>query len=354
MQVLPAITFAKSIEHGDLSVVAPVLREKGSSSDVTALARDLADHFCNDPVFDPPTVNGVSLQFHIRPTILLGVVLPRIQKERENYGRNPHHGLRDVAAQSDPGSSGLPSDSSKKRIIVEFSSPNIAKPFHAGHLRSTIIGAFLANLYEGAGWDVIRMNYLGDWGKQYGLLALAYERYGDEELLKKDPIQHLFQLYVKINADSEAEQAKIAELKKGATPGNSEAASELEANSLDASARGYFAKMTAREPEAMAQWQRFRDMSIETYKGTYKRLGIRFDVYSGESQVSEGLMESLTTRMKEDGVAKSSDGTEDGGLVVNFKEAGFEGGKKLGSAVVKRKDGVRPPLILVAVRPHEN
>ena len=89
-----------------------------------------------------------------------------------------------------------------KTIIVEFSSPNIAKPFHAGHLRSTIIGNFLKNLFKFCGAHVVGMNYLGDWGKQYGLLAVGYAKYGDEKLLKEDPIQHLYKVYVKINGDA--------------------------------------------------------------------------------------------------------------------------------------------------------
>jgi arginyl-tRNA synthetase len=98
-----------------------------------------------------------------------------------------------------------------KKVIVEFSSPNIAKPFHAGHLRSTIIGAFLANLHEACGWQVIRMNYLGDWGKQFGLLAVGFEMFGKEELLEQDPIQHLYEVYVKINTvvyDEKVEDAQ--------------------------------------------------------------------------------------------------------------------------------------------------
>jgi arginyl-tRNA synthetase len=98
-----------------------------------------------------------------------------------------------------------------KKVIVEFSSPNIAKPFHAGHLRSTIIGSFLANVHEACGWNVTRMNYLGDWGKQFGLLAVGFEMFGKEELLAKDPIQHLYEVYVKINTvvyDEKIEDAK--------------------------------------------------------------------------------------------------------------------------------------------------
>src|SRR5271170_504295 len=98
-----------------------------------------------------------------------------------------------------------------KKVIVEFSSPNIAKPFHAGHLRSTIIGSFLANVHEACGWQVTRMNYLGDWGKQFGLLAVGFELFGTEELLEKDPIQHLYEVYVKVNTvvyDEKVEDAK--------------------------------------------------------------------------------------------------------------------------------------------------
>ena len=85
----------------------------------------------------------------------------------------------------------------------------MAKPFHAGHLRSTIIGGFLANLYERAGWEVIRMNYLGDWGKQYGVLALGFEKYGNEEELAQNPIGHLYHVYVQISEDQRKEESEI-------------------------------------------------------------------------------------------------------------------------------------------------
>lgn len=89
-------------------------------------------------------------------------------------------------------------------MIVDYSSPNIAKPFHAGHLRSTILGNFIRQIHEALGYKVIGINYLGDWGKQYGLLAVGFQKYGDETQLVADPIHHLYQVYVKINADAKA------------------------------------------------------------------------------------------------------------------------------------------------------
>lgn len=109
------------------------------------------NQFPENPYVLPVKAAGTFLQFFFRTNLLAGIVLPAILKRKAAYGPiNVGRG---------------------KRVIVEFSSPNIAKPFHAGHLRSTIIGGFLANLHECCGWDVIRMNYLGDWGKQFGILS---------------------------------------------------------------------------------------------------------------------------------------------------------------------------------------
>src|SRR5690606_38061723 len=129
---------------------------------------------------------GTFLQFFFTEKVLCKLVIPQILKNKEHYGPSP--------------------TGQGKTVIVEFSSPNIAKPFHAGHLRSTIIGGFLSNLYEACGWKVIRMNYLGDWGKQFGVLAVGFRKYGSEEKLLEDPIHHLFEVYVKINNDIKAEK----------------------------------------------------------------------------------------------------------------------------------------------------
>jgi arginyl-tRNA synthetase len=228
-----------------------------------------------------------------------------------------------------------PEDASKgrKKIIVEFSSPNIAKPFHAGHLRSTIIGGFLSNLYEGAGWDVVRINFLGDWGKQYGLLALGFEKYGDEKALMADPINHLYEIYVKINKDLAAEKEVITELEAAR---KTDEAKKIKDVGLDEQARRYFKAMTDNDEKAITQWARFRDMSIKRYKETYARLNIHFDDYSGESQVSQERMDAAAKKIAEMGLSEESEGA----VIVDFsKHVPGKVGKSLERPVIKKKDG---------------
>lgn len=274
--------------------------------------------------------------FFFKPEPLTKTVISRILKEKAAFGTNGNQGLRDP---SDP-------SKGKKRIIVEFSSPNIAKPFHAGHLRSTIIGGFLANLYTVMGWDVIKMNYLGDWGKQYGLLANGFKRFGNEEELLKNPINHLFDVYVKINQIVAQQEGPIKELKEQikAKKEKNEDVSVLEAElaklvdvSEDEKARRYFKSMEDGDEEALALWRRFRDLSIEKYKQTYARLNIDFDVYSGESQIKNESMTAAYETMEKTGVSEKSEGA----VIVDFTK---HGAKKLGKAIIVRKDGT--PLYL--------
>ena len=192
-----------------------------------------------------------------------------------------------------------------KRVIVEFSSPNIAKPFHAGHLRSTIIGAFTANLHEANGWEVVRINYLGDWGKQFGLLAVGFERYGNEKDLEENAITHLYHVYVKINAEAEKDP------------------------SIHDEARAFFKKMETGDEEALKIWSRFRDFSIKRLESTYERLNIHFDSYNGEAAVKMEKMEEAFKMLEEKNLM-----VEDrGGLLCDLEKY------KMGKVVIKKADG---------------
>lgn len=156
-----------------------------------------------------------------------------------------------------------------KTYLFEYSSPNIAKPFHAGHLRSTVIGNCLKNLFAFLGAKTVSINYLGDWGTQYGILAVGFKKFGDENKLKENPIRHLFDVYVKAN-----------ELIK-------------QDPSFKEEAKALFSRMENGDEEALSLWRKFRDLSIVEYKKIYKRLNITFDVYSGESLQSEGMEEAF-------------------------------------------------------------
>ncbi|KAJ5583070.1 hypothetical protein N7535_001690 [Penicillium sp. DV-2018c] len=332
-KIYSRVAWTNTLDKGDLSLPVASLQIKQNPIE---LAKELASKFPESDLIQPPVALGPHLQFFCKRQPLTSTVLGRILKEKAAYGTNGNQGLKD------------PSDPSKgqKKIIIEFSSPNIAKPFHAGHLRSTIIGGFLANIYTVMGWDVIKMNYLGDWGKQYGLLANGFKYFGNEEALVKDPINHLFDVYVKVNRQVSEQEGPIKELKEQikAKKEKSEDVTELEAQlaklvdvSEDEKARRYFKSMEDGDPEALALWRKFRDLSIEKYKQTYARLNIDFDVYSGESQIKSESMSEAYKLMEKAGVSEKSEGA----VIVDFTK---HGAKKLGKAIIVRKDGT--PLYL--------
>ncbi|KAL4878036.1 hypothetical protein BJY04DRAFT_196930 [Aspergillus karnatakaensis] len=332
-KIYSRLQWTNSLDKGDLVLPVPSLQIKGKKP--AELCEELAAKFPESDLVTPNAF-GPHLQFFFKPAPLTKTVIAQILKDKTTYGSNGNQGLRD------------PQDPSKgrKKIIVEFSSPNIAKPFHAGHLRSTIIGGFLANLYTVLGWDVTKMNYLGDWGKQYGLLANGYKKFGDEEKLLKDPINHLFDVYVKINAIVSEQDPAIKELKEQikTKKEKSEDVAELETElaklvdvSEDEKARRYFKSMEDGDADALALWRRFRDLSIAKYRETYARLNIDFDVYSGESQIKQESMASANETLTKSGVSEQSEGA----VIVDFVK---HGAKKLGKAIIVRKDGT--PLYL--------
>jgi len=291
--IFKSIQWNSNLEDSDLVLPLPKLgRHIGKPS---MLAQEWAKSFPTGDYIQRIEHNGPFLKFFLSPHFLFNSVIPEIGLKAESYG------FRKL--QSD------------KKVLIEFSSPNIAKPFHAGHLRSTIIGGFLSNLYQAMGWEVTRMNYLGDWGKQFGLLAVGYYKYGKEDLLASDPIHHLFDVYVRINKDKEQE------IKDGISV----------TDSIDCKAKLFFKKIESGDEEALKLWKTFRSLSIDKYICTYARLNIHFDVYSGESQVPRDTIRKAMELIKDNNLLEQSDGA----TLIDLTKFN----KKLGKTVIKKSDG---------------
>jgi arginyl-tRNA synthetase len=331
--VLPAVQRTQSLDQGDIVVAVPALRVKRTDGKKPAeVAQELVERFEPTALLEKPKADQSWIRFRFKPEALAKLVLPAILKSGTSFGFNTNLGIKEEGKDG--------AEPVRKKLIVEFSSPNIAKPFHAGHLRSTIIGGFLANLYEGAGWEVVRMNYLGDWGKQYGVLALGFEKFGNEEALENNPIGHLYDVYVKISTiqkeEDDAFKARQEQIKEKEAKGEdvSKDKDQLESDmdaGVDEQARKYFKRMVDGDKDALAVWKRFRDLSIVKYKDTYARLNIRYDDYSGESQVQDASMDKAAKIMTEKKVSENSEGA----TIVDLTRWN----KKLGKAVVKKKDG---------------
>jgi arginyl-tRNA synthetase len=181
------------------------------------------------------------------------------------------------------------------------------------------------------------MNYLGDWGKQYGVLAVGFERFGSEEALLQNPIGHLFDVYVKINNVMREEEDQVKEkeeeLKSLPLAEQETVLQKLRDESIDQQARNYFKRMVDGDKEALALWRRFRDTSIERYKDTYARLNITYDDYSGESQVQDQSMAEALRILREKNISEDSEGA----VIIDM--AKHSNSKKLGKAVIQKKDG---------------
>ncbi|XP_021015900.1 probable arginine--tRNA ligase, mitochondrial isoform X1 [Mus caroli] len=253
---ISAVPVSKKEEVADFQLSVDSLLEDNnhkSQLDTQDHARRLAEKLKCDTVVTAISAGPRTLNFKINRELLTKAVLQQVTEDGCKYGLK----------------SELFSDLPQKRIVVEFSSPNIAKKFHVGHLRSTIIGNFIANLKEALGHQVTRINYIGDWGMQFGLLGTGFQLFGYEEKLQTNPLQHLFDVYVQVNKEA-TDDKNVTKL-----------------------AHEFFHRLEMGDTQALSLWQRFRDLSIEEYTQIYKRLGIYFDEYSGESFYREKSQDVL-------------------------------------------------------------
>jgi arginyl-tRNA synthetase len=207
----------------------------------------------------------------------------------------------------------------------------MAREFTTAHLRSTILGAFVANIYEAMGWDVVRINYLGDWGKHLGLLGVGWQKYGSEMSLdEQSHFRYIHDLYIKMENELQPEQ----EARRKARDDGQDS-TILEDQGLFADRDTTFKRMEDREPDAIVLWQQLRDISIEYYISMYSRLNVKFDEYSGESRVSLGseAITEVETLLKEKRIYEERDGA----WVIDFDKHGKS--MKLGTATVRSRNG---------------
>ena len=189
-------------------------------------------------------------------------------------------------------------------VTIDLSSPNIAKPFSVGHLRSTVIGDALSNIFRKMGYNTIKINHLGDWGKQFGLLMVAYKKWGSKEAVEANPIDELLKLYVRINAEIENDPE------------------------LDEEGRKWFKKLEDGDPEATELWQWFRDESLVEFNRIYKLLGVEFDSLNGEAFYNDKMDEGVQI-LEEKGLLKESKGAS----IVELDDV------NLPPAMIKKSDG---------------
>ncbi|WP_138159790.1 arginine--tRNA ligase [Peptoniphilus catoniae] len=228
------------------------------------IAKEIAESIKSE-YFEKIESKSAYINFFINKNKLSETILNEIKERKEDYGK--------------------PGIGAGKNVVVEYSSPNIAKPFHIGHIRSTVIGDSIKRIYDFLGYNTISYNHLGDYGTQFGMLIVAIKRWGDREVIEKDPIAELLKLYVKINKEVEIDPE------------------------LRDECRAWFAKLENKDEEALELWQWIRDVSLMEFNKVYKMLDINYDTFKGESFYSE-YMPAEVDKLEKSGALVESDGAK--------------------------------------------
>ena len=248
------------------------------------IAAELAEKLQGEQLFSEVSPVNAYVNMFVSREEMMKSTVSEVLEEKENFGRSDIGG--------------------NKKVIVEFSSPNIAKPFHIGHIRSTVIGNSLSKIYDALGYDVFKINHLGDYGTQFGKMICAYRRWGNREDVINSPIKTLLGYYTKFHVEVE------------------------EHPELEDEARAIFTKLEQGSKEEVELWQWFREESLKEFQRVYDMLGIEFDSYNGESFYSD-KMPRFEKELSDKGLLQESNGAQ----VVDLEEY------KLGTALIKKSDG---------------
>lgn len=248
------------------------------------IAGDIAESIVAEGDISKVVPMGGYVNFFVNKSQLAKTVINNVLTQKDDYGKSKI--------------------GEGKNIIVEFSSPNIAKPFHIGHIRTTVIGNAIYKLYDSQGYNTIRINHLGDYGTQFGKLIVAFKKWGDKETVEKNPIKELLALYVKFH-----EVAK-------------------EQPELEEEARAWFVKLENGDEEAKELWTWFRDESLKEFDKVYKLMDIEFDSFAGESFYTD-KMDAVIQELEEKHLLKESRGAK----IVDLEEYGMP------PALIQKNDG---------------
>ena len=280
--ILNLLEQPKSSELGDIAFPAFSLA-KTERKAPQIIAADIAEKI-DTAHFDKIVATGPYVNFFLSKAEISGQVIKEVIKDGADYGQQ--------------------NEGNGKNVTIDLSSPNIAKPFSVGHLRSTVIGDALSNIFRKIGYNTIKVNHLGDWGKQFGLLMVAYKKWGSQEAVEANPIDELLKLYVRINAEIENDP------------------------SLDEEGRLWFKKLEDGDPEATELWQWFRDESLTEFNRIYELLGVEFDSLNGEAFYNDKMDEGIQI-LEEKGLLQESKGAS----IVDLEDF------NLPPAMIKKSDG---------------
>lgn len=248
------------------------------------IAADICSKIEENKIFSKIEPVAAYINFFTDKSVYAAEVMESIAKMGENYGTSE--------------------EGKGKTIVIDYSSPNIAKPFHVGHLRSTVIGSALYKIFEKMGYECVGVNHLGDWGTQFGKLIEAYKLWGSKEEVEEKGISELTRIYVKFHEEAEKDP------------------------SLDDRARAWFVKMQDGDEEAITLWKWFYDISIKEFERVYEKLGVKFDHYTGESFYND-KMAAIVDELKEKKLLTESNGA----MIVDFEDA------KMPPCLIIRTDG---------------
>lgn len=209
----------------------------------------------------------------------------------------------------------LPGIGNGRTVVIDYSSPNVAKPMHIGHIRSTVIGNALHRIYKALGFNVIADNHIGDWGTQFGIIIKGYREFLDRDALARDPIEELQRIYVESYSRTKAADDASPEQKAAA-------AAWLDACRLET------VKLQQGDPDNRALWQEFIRLSMGEFDKIYNRLGVKFDTVRGESYYQDQLA-GVVDQLEKSGLARESDGA----TIVDLKDEGLD------VAIVRKRDG---------------